>query len=124
MTISFVSVICCFALLINMVRASEGNDIFADREASGEDKAAPHGLWATLAWFAGLLILSSLLGFILALAIFIVTFLRVRAGLGWQRTLLLSALGIAFMLGMATALNRDFPPGLLQSLIELPWPFR
>jgi TctA family transporter len=124
MTISFVSVICCFLLLINMMRADEGSTIFADREASGEDKEAPHGLWTTLAWFAGLLVLASLLGFILALAVFIVTFLRVRAGLGWSRTLLLSALGIAFMLGMASVLNRDFPPGLLQSLVDLPWPLR
>ena len=77
-----------------------------------------------LAWFAGLLALASVLGFILALAIFLVAFFRVRARLGWPRTVIFSALGIAFMLGMASVLNRDFPPGLLQSLVELPWPFR
>ena len=31
--------------------------------------------------------------------------------------------GIAFMLGMAWLLNRDFPPGLLQEYADLPWPF-
>ncbi len=66
MTISFVSVVCCFLLLIKMMRAGEGDAIFADREASGEDAEAPHTLWSTLAWFAGLLVLASLFGFILA----------------------------------------------------------
>ena len=67
-------------------------------------------------------VLTSLIGFILALAIFLVTFFRIRAGQGWQRTLLLSAAGIAFMCFMAWILNRDFPPGLLQSYTTLPWP--
>lgn len=68
--------------------------------------------------------LASLLGFILALAIFLVAFFRIRARFGWPRTVLFSALGIGFMCGMAWVLNRDFPPGLLQSLVDLPWPFR
>lgn len=123
-TISLVAIVCCVALLLQMMRAPEGATIFADREASGEDANAPHGLWGTLAWFAGLLILASLLGFILALAVFLVAFLRVRAGLGWMRTFLLSAVGIGFMMGMAATLNRDFPPGLLQSLVDLPWPLK
>jgi len=123
-TISLVAIVCCVALLLQMMRSPEGATIFADREASGEDADAPHGLWGTLAWFAGLLILASLLGFILALAVFLVAFLRVRAGLGWARTFLLSAIGIGFMMGMAAILNRDFPPGLLQSLVDLPWPLK
>ena len=93
MTISFVSVVCCFLLLIKMMRAGESDAIFADREASGEDSEAPYTLWSTLAWFAGLLVLASLFGFIIALAIFLVRFLRVRAGLGWLRTLLFSGPG-------------------------------
>lgn len=124
MTISFVSVVCCLLLLIRMIRAPETDAVFADREASGEDADAPYGLWATLSWFAGLLILSSILGFILALAVFLVLFLRVRAGLGWARTVVMSGLGIGFMCMMAGVLNRDFPPGLLQSFVDLPWPLQ
>jgi hypothetical protein len=120
-TISSVTLICCFALLIRMMRTSEGDAVFADRE-TGEDGEAGHGLWATLSWFLGLLVLSSLLGFILALAIFFVAFFRVRAGLGWARTLILSGAGIAFICAMAGTLNRDFPPGLLQEFVDLPWP--
>ena len=120
-TISSITLICCFLLLIRMMRAAEGDAVFADREA-GDDGEAAHGLWATLSWFLGLLVLSSLLGFIIALAIFFVAFFRVRAGLGWARTLIMSGAGIAFICAMAGTLNRDFPPGLLQELVRLPWP--
>jgi len=122
MTISFVATIACLLLLIGMIRAPKTDAIFADREAAGEDAEAPHGLWKTLAWFASLLILSSLLGFILALALFLIAFIKVRAGVSWIKTFILTAGGIALMCFMAGALNRDFPPGILQSIVDLPWP--
>ena len=40
-----------------MMRRPEGDSIFADKEVAGEDADAPYGLWATLAWFAGLIAL-------------------------------------------------------------------
>ena len=49
-------------------------------------------------------------------------FLRVRAGASWQKTAILTAAGVALMCVMAGALNRDFPPGLLQDAVDLPWP--
>jgi hypothetical protein len=121
-TVSSITLVCCVALLIRMMRAPETDVIFADRARGTEELSATHGLWSTLAWFAGLLLLSSLLGFILALVIFLVAFLRVRAGLNWARVLILSAAGIGFMIAMAGTLHRDFPPGLLQGLVRLPWP--
>jgi len=121
-TVSSITLVCCVALLIRMTRAPETDVIFADRARGTEELSATHGLWSTLAWFAGLLLLSSLLGFILALVIFLVAFLRVRAGLNWARVLILSAAGIGFMIAMAGTLHRDFPPGLLQGLVRLPWP--
>ncbi len=107
-------------LLVQMMIRPETHALFADREASETGNA--FGLWSTLAWFAGLLVLTALLGFILALAIFLVGFIRFRAGKGWGYALGYATLGIAFMCGMAGLLNRDFPPGLLQSFVDLPWP--
>ncbi|MEM9045187.1 MAG: tripartite tricarboxylate transporter permease [Pseudomonadota bacterium] len=109
-------------ILLRMVTAGEGDAVFADREASGEDAEAPHGLWGTLAWFVGLLGLTALVGFVLALVIFFITFLRIRGQVAWTQTLALAGAGLGFILFMAGVLNRDFPPGLLQELIELPWP--
>ncbi|MGS4947365.1 tripartite tricarboxylate transporter permease [Meridianimarinicoccus sp. RP-17] len=109
-------------LLGQMMLRSEADPVFADKESAGEDADAPYGLWGTLAWFLGLIVATYVLGFILALAGFLLSFLRVRAQASWPKTVILSACGIALMCVMAGALNRDFPPGLLQDATDLPWP--
>jgi len=121
-TVGAVTLVCGLALLIKMMMAPEQHALFADMEKGGEDASATHGLWVTLAWFALLLVLSSLLGFILALTIFFIAFLRIRADISWLRTIILSAASLAFICFMAGILNRDFPPGLLQEFVKLPWP--
>jgi len=121
-TVGSVTLIGCFVLLIRMMLAPEGHALFADQERGSEDGAAPYGLWPTLAWFGFLLLLSSLFGFVIALSIFFVTFLRIRAGLDWMKTVILSAAAIGLICFLAGTLNRDFPPGLLQEFFDLPWP--
>lgn len=112
MFVGGVSIVATSLVLVQMIRRSESDTIFADKETSGEDAEAPHGLWGTLAWFAGLLLLTTLVGFIIALAAFLIVFFRFRAGEGWIRALVLSGLGIAFMCFMAWVLNRDLPPAI------------
>ena len=119
-----VSLVAIVILLVQMMFLDETSHLFADRENSGEEKNAAYTLWPTLAWFAFLLMVTSLLGFIIALGVFLLSFLRLRAGIGWGQTLLYTLAGIAFMLFMAWTLGRDFPPGLLQEYTNLPWPFR
>ena len=122
LTIASATVACGAVLLVQMRLKPESDAVFADREKSNEE-VYQFGLWSTLRWFAGLLILTSLLGFILALAIFLVSFFRLRAAISWAQTLLLSSVAIGFICFMASVLNRDFPPGLLQHYMVLPWPF-
>lgn len=121
--VGIVTLLACTWLLIRMVRTPASHPIFIDLETGGQDAESPHGLWPTLAWFALLLGLSSLLGFILALALFLLAFYRVRARQTWARTLLYAVAGLALMLFFAGLLGRDFPPGLLQQHTDLPWPF-
>ncbi|MEM8842427.1 MAG: tripartite tricarboxylate transporter permease [Pseudomonadota bacterium] len=116
-----VALIGCAILLIQMRLKPETDALFADREVEDRDSNA-YGLWPTLAWFAGLLILTSLVGLILALALFLLLFIRFRAGKPWGYAALYTLAGIAFICAMAATLNRDFPPGLLQSVVDLPWP--
>ena len=121
--VATVSLIGAVILIIQMMMSPETHTLFADRERSGDDQNAAYALWPTLGWFAFLLALTSIVGFILALTVFLISFLRIRAGLGWTHALLYSVAGIAFMMFMAWTLGRDFPPGLLQSYADLPWPF-
>ncbi len=117
-----VSLLAALALIWQMVRAPVESALFADSEAYGDDATAPHSLWATLAWFLSLLVLTSLFGFLIALAIFFVAFLRVHGGVSWTMTFVFTAAGLGFILLMAGLLNRSFPPGLLQEFVTLPWP--
>ncbi len=119
-----IALLCCLIMLVQMILRPETDVIFADKEVSGDDADAPYGLWSTLAWFAGLIVATWFVGFILALLGFMITFLRLRAGASWQKTAILTASGIALMCVMAGALNRDFPPGLLQDAVDLPWPLK
>jgi putative tricarboxylic transport membrane protein len=119
--VATVGLIGCVLLLIQMMRAAETAPIFADREAEEADENM-YGLWPTLAWFAALLAATALVGFILALAGFLLLFIRMRAGKSWGYAAAYAAAGIAFICAMAWTLNRDFPPGLLQDVIDLPWP--
>ncbi|MEM6548223.1 MAG: tripartite tricarboxylate transporter permease [Pseudomonadota bacterium] len=120
--VSGVGLLCALAILWQMRRAPENHALFTDGEIAGEDAAAPHGLWSTLAWFLGLLVLSAVFGFVVALALFFLGFLKLRAGADWKLTGILTAAGIGFIVTMAGLLNRDFPPGLLQDYVNLPWP--
>lgn len=119
-----VTLIGCLLLLLRMRLKPETDDVFIDLEAGGEDAAAPHGLWRTLAWFIGLLCLTGVFGLVIALAIFFVAFFRLRGGLTWVASAAYAAAGIGFMLFLAWVLGRDFPPGLLQAYTNLPWPLR
>ena len=120
--VASVSLAAGMVLFIQMMLKPEQDALFADRSADAEEQQLHHGLWPTLAWFAGLLIATALLGFILALAGFLLCYFYFRARVTPLKTLLFSAAGIIFMITMAWLLNRDFPPGLLQHYVSLPWP--
>ena len=105
-----------------MSRRPATDPIFTDGEVHGEDAVAPHGLWSMLGWFVSLLILTALFGFVIALAVFFLAFLRVHAREGWNRTAILTVGGIGGLILLGYLLNRDFPPGVLQTVVDLPWP--
>ena len=121
--VASVTLVGALVLLLQMMLVPETHVLFADREKSAQQTENTYALWPTLAWFAFLLALTALVGFVLALAVFLVSFLRLRAGLAWLSVFIYSAAGIIFIGAMAWTLNRDFPPGLLQSMVDLPWPF-
>jgi putative tricarboxylic transport membrane protein len=111
---------CLVGLLALMILRPENDLIFADRELEVDENQ--HSFWGTLGWFAGLLVLTSLTGFIIALSVFLLCFFLIRARESLLKSLIYSSSGLGFMLFMGWLLNRDFPPGLLQEFVNLPWP--
>ena len=121
--VASISLIGALILFAQMMLLPENHIIFSDRENNEIEKSASYGLWPTLAWFTFLLSLTAIVGFIIALTLFLLSFMKYRAQLGWMKSSLYSVFGVVFMLFMAWLLNRDFPPGLLQHYFDLPWPF-
>ena len=124
LTVACLALFAMGALLIKMRRSPATNNLFFDVEVGGEEAEAPHGLWKTLAWFLSLLGLTALFGFIIAITLFFIGFLKIRGGATWMHTMILTVCGVGFLIFVAYMLNRDFPPGLLQEMVELPWPLR
>jgi TctA family transporter len=100
--------------------AIHDQDMNAD-EVAGAGIAS---VWSSVAWFASLFALAALIGFILAIGIFVPAYLLTRARLGLWKTVLYTASALGLMLVLGAMLTVDFPPGLLQNLVELPWPLR
>lgn len=123
LSVGLITLLCCALVLLRMLRAPATDEVFVDLERGSEGEAR-FGIWRTLAWFLGLLGLSLLAGMVIALTLLLLAFFRIRARLPWPQVLLHTAGGVGFIVLLAGYLGRDFPPGLLQWLTDLPWPLR
>ncbi len=110
-------------LLAQMMLRPESDPLFVDGEISSR-RAGEGPLWTTIGWFIGLLIGTAVTGFIIALSGFLLLFFRFKANLSWQKSMIFSICGLAFMIFLGWILNREFPGGLLQYYTSLPWPLR
>jgi TctA family transporter len=105
---------------------SVSSSLWSDQEIS-DRRAGTHdgsSVWGPLGWFAFLFVLTALAGFIIALTVFILAYLLISARLSLLKTLVYCAICVGFMIQLAYMLTLDFPSGLLQRLVELPWPLR
>ncbi|MBU2160784.1 MAG: tripartite tricarboxylate transporter permease [Alphaproteobacteria bacterium] len=113
-------------LLPELICGHRGHVSHYDSELDGETvgKAGIGGLWGGALWIGGLVLASALIGFYLAMILFFVAFLHVRARAKPLQTLIMTAAAAGFILLIAKMLSLNFPSGLAQSYLDLPWPFR
>jgi putative tricarboxylic transport membrane protein len=93
-----------------------------ERESRVGDAEKPRSSLGALLWIGVLVALTALFGFVIALVVFFVGFLRLRARVGWGLTLTLTTGCAGFVVGLAYALSMRFPGGVLQDWYRLPWP--
>ncbi len=110
-------------LLFTLVRHRKGSRANFDLEVVPRETDTGSS-WYFMGWIAGMIVLTALIGFFLAIALFFVGFLRVVAKLSWFRVFLLTAGALGSLLVLAQALYLVFPGGILQSYFDLPWPLR
>ena len=121
-TVACVMLLVSIPVALRLFFAKDAGTLLHDGEA-GTDPVIG-GFWTYLFWFAGLVIGSALVGFLLASVVFFTAFLRIAAKCSWTTTILLTAIANGGLVAVADILVLDFPSGVLQSLVDLPWPFR
>jgi putative tricarboxylic transport membrane protein len=117
-------ILCAFLAYDLMVRKQRNGAWFDLEHAAEYRELGQWSLWAGMLWVVALSVLTAIMGFVLAIVIFFLAFLRCIAGKSWISTLFMTACAIAAMLVLGKVLNLDFPGGLLQNHMELAWPFR
>jgi putative tricarboxylic transport membrane protein len=110
-----------FVAAIVVMRPPQSAVIF-DTETEATPGMASMGHY--FAWLAGLLAASALVGFVLGLALFFAAFLHFKARAPLWRNALLTASAVAFLAAMSYIFVLDFPRGVLQERVEMPWPLR
>ena len=126
LSVSIVGLVMLAILIPQLARGKTGHHAHFDAELTG-DHVGQEGignLWGGLAWIGGLVALTALIGFYAALLIFFPIFLVLRAKAGPVAVVLMTAAAAGFILLLAWALSLNFPSGVLQDVLDLPWPFR
>jgi hypothetical protein len=115
-------------VLFKLIKGDASDSVNHDQEhayqAYGVDSArgGMAGQWNYVYWLAGFLLAVCLVGFIIAISAFFIVFLLLKARLSLLRTLILTGGGVGFLVFLANMMYLDFPRGLLQDAMELPWP--
>jgi putative tricarboxylic transport membrane protein len=122
MSVALITLALLIAVLI-LMRLHRPNYVFYDAEVEiAADGRPVRGELHFQAWMLGLLASVALLGFVLGILTYIALFLRVKAQTAWHWAIV-APFGAGLVLSvLAHYLVLDYPKGLLQSLVELPWP--
>ena len=117
----FLSIFCSI-IGAQMYFGNSGAKVFHDTEnLIGQDPKI-RSQWLTIFWFISPLFLSVFIGFYISIGLFVFIFLKKIAKKSLNFSLL-SGLFVWIFLGIVSHfMVMDFPPGILQSYVELPWP--
>ncbi|MBI2509226.1 MAG: tripartite tricarboxylate transporter permease [Betaproteobacteria bacterium] len=116
------ALLCALAAAFMRIR-NRPSYLFYDSEREWKDHERPvHGDLHYQAWMLGLIGAVAVAGFVLGVFAFIAAFLKLKAGVAWHRAALAASGAIAVLAFLSHVFVLDYPGGLLQRLIELPWP--
>ena len=105
-----------------MFVSKSGSKVFHDAENLLLGNTQIRSQWLTIFWFISPLFLSVFIGFYISIGLFVFIFLSKIARASFRFSLI-SSIGVWIALAaISHFMIMDFPPGILQSYIELPWP--
>ena len=94
----------------------------SEREWSADERPV-HSVWHYQGWLLGLLGAAAVLGFVLGVFVYISVFLRVKARVAWPKAALAASGAVLALSLLSRVLVLDYPEGILQVLVDMPWPF-
>lgn len=114
LSIAYVGLPIGIALITVLVRNPKDHPAIFDVEQMVDKSEFKSPWFEPVLWIGGLYLASYLIGFIPALLLFFVAFLRAKAKTSWLKTGILTFGAITFMILFAELLNLEFPSGLLR----------
>lgn len=93
-----------------------------EREWSADERPA-HSVWHYQGWILGLLVAAAAVGFVLGIFLYITVFLHVKARVAWPKAALAASGAVVALSLLSHILVLDYPEGILQHLVAMPWPF-
>ncbi|ANG64332.1 tricarboxylate transporter [Marinobacterium aestuarii] len=126
----FTAGLCAFMLLMSLivlVKLLRGrledpvnfdNEVEAGYSTDNSITSLPHYVY----WLSGLVLGCYLFGYLIAIGLFFVIFLLLKARTSMIRTLSLTGAALAFLVMLSHLMVLDMPRGLLQEMVQLPWP--
>ncbi len=101
------------------------HSVFYDSEREDfDDRIEKQSNEHYLYWLLGMLGLAAVTGFVIAISAFIYSFLRVKAE-ATHRGCIIGTVCFIFLLGiMSHFLTLEYPQGIMQDYIDLPWPLQ
>ncbi len=124
-SVGVIGIVLLSAMALGFMRHQRGPSYLyydAEHGRDGEDKPVQSDLHYHL-WMLGMLGAVALVGFVLGIFAFIATFLRVKAGVAWHKAALAASGSVALFSFLSYMLALHYPSGILQELVEMPWPF-
>jgi len=110
---------------IQMARTKRASNVFYDTEraafgAAVDRRSNEH----YLLWLTGMLAISAVAGFVIGIAAFIYAFMRVKARVPHWSCALGAAIFVLLLGILSHLLSLEYPQGLLQNYVTLPWPLQ
>ena len=116
MATGLVTLVLLVLLVLKMRTATGVSPVLVDMEASGNEDSK--SFLSVTPFLLGIPLLSLVLGFELAVPVFTIMLLRLKAQMSWLFCILYSIVSFAFFWGLGYVLSLSYPEGLLQYGLE------
>lgn len=122
---SGLALVLCSAGMVILLRGKVASPFIHDGELQwhqaeeGYEKSPFHYVW----WILGFIVGMWLVGFMISIVLFYFAFMRTKAKASWWGISLMAGATVAALATISYVFLVDFPSGILQEYVAIPWPF-